>query len=521
MKRRDFLATGAAVLAAPSIAAAQGARTLKFVPHADLATLDPVWTTADITRNFSLAVFDTLYGLDEMLAPQLQMLAGERIENDGRQWDLTLRDGLKFHDGTPVLARDVVASLRRSGQRDALVGVLAGLTEEMAAIDDKTVRIRLKAPFALMRDALAQYSACIMPERIARTDGNAQIPEVVGSGPLRFVANERVPGSKVVFARSETYVPRPDGRPSFTAGPKTVHFDRVEWLMLPDPATAAAAVANNEIDWWENPPIDLLPSLKRNAALTIQTIDPYGSIGCMRFNHLHPPFNNPAIRRAVMAAVDQDEFMMAYAGADPSIIRNPVGLFSPGSPMATTEGTEAVGRIKDIAAARKNLEAAGYKGERVVVLGATSIPPLHAYSQLTADLLKRLGMDVDHVAVDWGTVVQRRASRETPEKGGWNIFLTNLGGSGNVSPAASSPIRSGPAAWFGWPDMPKMETLRAAWLTAPNTAAQKKIATEMQLLMFELAPYVPLGYYSGPTVYRSTLRDVRQGFPQMYGVRRA
>jgi peptide/nickel transport system substrate-binding protein len=521
MRRRDFLAAGSAMLAAPSIAAAQGARTLKFVPHADLATLDPVWTTADITRNFSLAVFDTLYGLDETLTPQLQMLAGEKVENDRRLWEFTLRDGLKFHDGTPVLARDVVASLRRSGQRDPLVGVLASRTDEMSAPDDKTFRIKLKSPFALMRDTLAQYSACIMPERIARTDGNSQIPEVVGSGPFRFLANERVPGSKVVFARNEAYVPRADGKPSFTAGPKVAHFDRVEWLMLPDPATAAAAVANSEIDWWENPPIDLLPSLKRNTALTIQTIDPYGSIGCMRFNHLYPPFNNPAVRRAIMAAVNQDEFMMAYAGADPSIISNPVGLFSPGSPMATTIGTETVGRIKDIKEAKKALLAAGYKGERVVVLGATSIPPLHAYSQVTVDLLQRLGMNVDYVAVDWGTVVQRRASKEPPEKGGWNIFLTNLGGAGNVSPAAASAIRSGPTAWFGWPDMPKMEELRDAWLTAPDLAAQKQIAADMQLLMFEAAPYVPLGYYSGPTVYRSTLRDVRKGFPQMYGVRRA
>jgi peptide/nickel transport system substrate-binding protein len=521
MKRRDFLATGAAVLAAPSIGSAQGARTLKFVPQADLATLDPVWTTADITRNFSLAVFDTLYGLDEALMPQLQMLAGDNVSADGKLWEFTLRPGLAFHDGTPVLARDVIASLRRSGQRDPLVGVLASRTEEMTATGDTTFRIRLKTPFALMRDALAQYSACIMPERIARTDGNTQIAEIIGSGPFRFLPNERVPGSKVVFARNEAYVPRDQGKPSFTAGPKTAYFDRVEWLMLPDPATAAAAIANGEVDWWENPPIDLLPSLKRNKALVIETVDPYGSIGCMRFNHLHAPFNNPAIRRAVMAAVNQDEFMMAYAGADPTIIRNPVGMFTPDSPMATTVGTEAVGRIKNMEAGKKALAEAGYKGEKVVVLGATSIPPLHAYSQLTVDLLQRLGMNVDYVAVDWGTVVQRRASKEAPDKGGWNIFLTNLGGSGNVSPAAAPGIRSGPNAWFGWPNMPKMEELRDSWLAALDLASQKSIAAEMQMLLFQEAPYVPLGYYNGPIVYRSTLTDVRKGFPQMYGVRRA
>ncbi|MCW3475024.1 ABC transporter substrate-binding protein [Limobrevibacterium gyesilva] len=521
MKRRDFLAAGAAVLAAPRIAAAQGSRTLKFVPHADLASLDPVWTTADITRNFSLAVFDTLYGLDASLTPRLQMLAGERVENDGKLWELTLRDGLKFHDGTPVLARDVVASIQRSGKRDALVSVLASRIDEISAPSDKTVRIRLKRAFPLLRDALAQYAACIMPERLARTDANAQVPEIVGSGPFRFLANERVPGSLVAFARNEAYVPRADGTPSFTAGPKVAYFDRVEWQMLPDPATAAAAVGSGEIDWWENPPIDLVPSLKRNAALTIKVIDPYGSIGCLRFNHLHPPFDNVAIRRVVLSVVNQDEFMTAYAGADPSIIKNPAGLFAPGSPLASDAGTEALGRVKDMAQAKRDLAAAGYKGERIVVLGATTIPPLHAYSQIAVDLLRRIGMNVDYVAVDWGTVVQRRASREPIDKGGWNIFLTNLGGTGNVSPAASSAIRSGPAAWFGWPDNPKMEELREAWLDAPDLAAQKAVAKQMQLLMFETVPFVPLGFYSGPNVFRSTLRDIRDGFPQMYGVRRA
>jgi peptide/nickel transport system substrate-binding protein len=450
------------------------------------------------------------------------MLAGDKVENDGKTWELTLRDGLKFHDGTPVLARDVVASLQRSGKRDPLLNVMIQRLDAMEAPSDKVVRIRLKRPFPLMRDALAGYATCIMPERIAgQTDANTQISEVVGSGPFKLVLEERVPGAKVVFARNEAYVPRADGVPSFTAGPKVAYFDRVEWHILPDPPTSAGALATGEIDWWENPPIDLLPSLRSNKSLVIKRIDPYGSIGCMRFNHLFPPFDKAAVRRAVLSAVDQDEFMMAYAGADPSVISNPVGLFSPGSPMATTVGTEAVGRLKGkYDQVKKDLEAAGYKGEKVVVLGPTTIPPLHAYSQLTVDLLKRIGMNVDYQALEWGTVVQRRASREPVEKGGWNIFLTNLGGNGNVSPAAASAIRSGQAAWFGWPNMPKMEALRDQWMEAPNLEAQKAIAVEMQKLLFEEAPYVPLGYYSGPTIFRNSLADIRDGFPQMYGVRR-
>src|ERR1700743_3789060 len=121
MKRRSVLKSAAVVsasLAAPRIARADGPKTVTFVPHADLASIDPVWTTADITRNYSLAVFDTLYGYDAQFQVQPQMVAGHRVEDDGRIWELTLRDGLAFHDGQKVLARDCVATIRRFGARD-------------------------------------------------------------------------------------------------------------------------------------------------------------------------------------------------------------------------------------------------------------------------------------------------------------------------------------------------------------------------------------------------------------------
>lgn len=525
MRRRDVLKTvvaGSAALAAPNIAFGQGAaKTLKFAPHADPASLDPVWTTADITRNYSLAVFDTLYGLDAKLQPQLQMLAGEKVENDGKLYTLTLRDGLKFHDGTPVLAKDCVASIQRGGQRDPLLNLVIQRSDEIVAVDDKTIRIRLKKAFPLLRDALTGAPASIMPERVAKTDGNTQITEFIGSGPYMLNAKERVVGAKLIFDRFAGYVPRADGAASFSAGPKVAYFDRVEWHSIPDAATIAGALTNAEIDWWENPAIDLLPSLKRDKALAVKTIDPYGSIGCLRFNNTLAPFDKAAVRRAVMAACNQDEFMLAFAGAEPSIIKNPCGLFASGSPLASNVGTEAVGRLSGkYDEVKKELAAAGYNGEKVVLLGPTSIPVLHAYSQVAADLLKRIGMNVDYQALEWGTVVQRRASKEPIDKGGWNIFITNLGGNGNVSPAAASAIRSGQAAWFGWPNMPKMEALRDTWLDAPDLAAQKAIGLEMQKLLFEEAPYVPLGYYAGPTIYRTSITDIRDGFPQMYGVKR-
>jgi peptide/nickel transport system substrate-binding protein len=525
MRRREVLKSalaGSVALAAPAIARAQGRSVLKFIPHADLASFDPVWTTADITRNYSLAVLDTLYGIDAKFKPQLQMLAGEVIASDGKQWDLTLRDGLKFHDGTPVLARDCVATIQRWAKRDPLGMALMQRTAELSAPNDKTIRFRLQKPFSLLSFALAGSNCGIMPERLARTDAFTQVSEPVGSGPFRFNTAERVSGSRAIFDKFDGYVPRPDGVPSFTAGPKVVYFDRIEWQTPPDPATCAAALMNNEIDWWENPTIDLIPQLQSHKNITIVVKDITGEIGCLRFNQLYPPFNNPAIRRLVMAACDQRAFMQAYAGAVPNLIKTDVGIFVPGTPLASDVGVAVTRGDHDTEKLKREIVAAGYKGERVVLLGATSIPSIDAISKVAADVLQRLGFNLDYQALEWGTVVQRRASREPVEKGGWNIFMTYLGGNGNISPAGNTPLRgSGDTAWFGWPVDPKMEALRDAWFDAEDLAGQQAISRQMQEEYFQAVPYVALGMYDSPTAFYSYLQDVRDGFPQFYGVRRA
>ncbi len=526
MRRRDVIKTaiaGTAALAAPSVGRAQNAKTLRFVPHADPASLDPVWTTADVTRNVSLAVFDTLYGVDKAGRPHPQMVAGATTSADGKEWTLTLRDGLKFHDGTPVLARDAVASVARSNKRNPLGQALAARTDEMSAPSDKVIKIRLKKPFSLLPDALAQYTTAVMPERLAKTDANSQVPEVVGSGPYRLKTDERIPGARVVFEKFDGYVPRPeDGVDSFTSGPKVPHFDRVIWTIMPDPATAMGALLNNEIDWWENPTIDLIPALKRDKRLVLENKDPAGSIGCLRFNHLMPPFDNVKLRQAVQMGIDQREVMEAVAGAEPSMIRVPAGMFIPGSPFANDEGFDKVKTWGDVDKAKKAIEASGYKGERIVVLSATSIPSIWAEAQVANDRLKRMGLNIDVVAVEWGTVVQRRASREPIDKGGWNIFYTYLGGAGNLSPAGMSAQRgNGTSAWFGWPTMPKVEELREQWFEAPSFEVQKQLVRQMQAEMWEQVPYVNLGSYVGMTGYFNYLKGIRDGFPQMYGVRRA
>jgi peptide/nickel transport system substrate-binding protein len=524
MKRREFLQsilTGATMLAAPQILRAEAQKTITFVPHADLASLDPVWTTADVTRNFSLAVYDTLYGYDAEFKGQPQMVEGYTTENDDKQWDLSLRDGLKFHDGTPVLARDCVATITRWAKRYPMGQALMARTDELSAVSDKTIRFRLKRPFPLLPEALAEPYCSIMPERLAKTDAFEQIKEAVGSGPFKFVAAERIPGQRVVFDRNPDYIPRLSDKPSFSAGPKVVYVDRVIWNFLQDPSTASAALTQGEVDWWENPTIDLVPQLRRNKDVVLTVKDHTGRIGCLRFNQLFPPFDNVAIRRVVLSAMDQKEVITAAAGAVPSLIKTDVGLFVPGTAMASDVGVEITRGPKDLDSIKRNLASAGYQGERVVVLAASTIPNIFAAAQVATDVLQRIGMNIDLQVLEWGSVVARRASREPVDKGGWNIFYTYLGGMGNISPGPNIAIRaSGADAWFGWPTDPKMEALRAVWFDAPDLETQQKICREMQEEFWRNPSYVPLGMYDQPTGFRSYLQDVRDGWPQFYGVRR-
>jgi peptide/nickel transport system substrate-binding protein len=523
VRRRDLLTSGPVALAAPRMVRAETARVLKFIPQSDLATLDPMFTTASVTRCHAHLVFDTLYGMDNDYAANPQMAAGHVVSEDGHQWDVTLREGLRFHDGSPVLARDAAASIQRWWRRDAFGAELAARTNEISAPSDKVLRFRLKKPFALLPDALAVIISVpvIMPERLARTDPFKQVTEMIGSGPFRFKDDERVPGSRVVYERFADYVPRGDGKAEYASGPKIVHFDRVEWTVMPDPATAAGALAAGEFDWWENPALDLVPRLKRAGNLTVAVKDRSSANGIMRFNQLFPPFDQPAIRRLVVSAVNQHEFIEAVAGGVPDLIRDRVGIFVPGTPMASEAGLENIGSVKDPAMLRKDLAEAGYNGERIVVMAAADSPTQNALAQVGGDLLRRMGFNVDLQSLDWGTVQQRRASKEPIANGGWNIFFTFQTSTQNITPAAATSLRADGNGWYGWPVDPEMEALRAAWFDAPDLTARQRVSRDMQLQFFRNPSFAPLGLYFQPTAFQTSLRDIREGLPQFYGVRRA
>jgi len=528
MYRRPLLAAAASFAAAPFVAAspalAQGARarTLRFMPQAGLAVLDPVFNPTTIVTTHGFCVFDTLYGADRALRPRPQMAEGHDVSADGRHWTIRLREGLLFHDGEPVRARDAAASLRRWAVRDSFGQVLMRAVAELEAASDRDLSIRLHRPFPALLDALAKLASSppfIMPERLAATPADRAIPEMVGSGPWRFLGSEFVAGARAAYARNERYLPR-DEPAEVSAGGKRVHFDRLEILWIPDGGTAAAALRTGEVDWVEYPLPDLVPVLDRDRNTRTQIYDPTGFLGFLRFNHLHPPFDDVRVRRAIRDVLVQPDFMSAVAL--PGDWQECHAMFPCSLPgtrefPAVPRGEAAMER------ARAALREAGYAGAPVVHINPTDFPAVTQQGRVTVDLMRRLGLNIEAVESDWASIVARRANRAPPAQGGWNLHNTNFPSPGISNPATSPIIRMhGYGAWFGWPRDAGVEEQVEAWVAAPDAAAQDRALGRLQALAWEAVPFAPTGLFRLRTAFRRDLEGVLQApSPMLWNVRRA
>jgi peptide/nickel transport system substrate-binding protein len=528
MDRRTFLKTAASAgalatgssLASPAISQRTVARALRLVPHADLANFDPIWTTAYIARNAGLLVWDMLYGVDNNLQPQRQMVESESVSSEGLIWTFRLRPSLKFHDEDPVLAKDAVASINRWAARDSMGQMIKAIENTLVAVDDRTFRWELKKPFPKMLLALGKIGppCCfVMPARIAATDPFRPISEYIGSGPMRFLKDEWMPGARAAFEKFADYVPRSEPA-SWLAGGKRIVSNRIEWIVIADQATAAAALQSGEVDWLELPLPDVVPVLRKNRNVMVGVVDPMGYIGMLFFNQLYPPFNDARARRAILMALSQADYMRAYIGDDNRMWKPMCGYFTPGSVLYNEEGGEILKGPRNIRAAKRLLAESGYAGP-VTSMAAQDLAAHKVWGDVTADLLTRLGIKVDYAAVDWGTVVARRAQKSAPGHGGWQMFHTHLYGIDCVDPTSRIIRANGDKAFFGWPNIPQVEVEVAAWYEAKTLEEEKSVARRLNKVALDNAIYAPLGVYLQEQAWRKSVIGIAQGpLPFFWGV---
>ena len=493
---------GAAVLLS-AMQAAGAESVMRVVMHSDLKILDPIWTTAYISRNHGYMIYDTLLGMDAQQEPQPQMVQKWDVSADKLTYTFTLRDGLKWHDGAPVTAEDCIASIKRWGARDVMGQKLMASVASFQAVDPKTFKLILKEPYGLVLLSLAKPSSNVpfmMPKRVAETPPSEQISDYTGSGPFIFKRDEWKPGERTVYVKNPDYKPRSE-KPSWTAGGKVVNVDRVEWLAISDAQTAVNALLAGEIDMIEDPSLDLFPVLQSDPNVGLFDYNTLGNQYTFRFNSTQPPFDKPAIRRAAFAAFNQQDFLQAVIG-DPKYYKTCVALFICGTTFATDAGTAPYFH-SDFQLSKKLLQEGGYDGTPVLLMHSTDLQVLTNLAPVAKSLLERGGFKVNMVDMDWQSVVARRAKKVPVAEGGWNAFLTSWVAADLLNPISASFVAANcDAANIGWPCDAEMEKLRDAFAHATDPAKQKQIAEQVQLRTIEIGTHVWLGQWYKPLAYR-------------------
>jgi peptide/nickel transport system substrate-binding protein len=508
---RRTVAAGSAALAlavalVPGVAPAQDKKTLRFVQNGNLTILDPIWTTAYVTRDHGYMIYDTLFATDANTAIKPQMVDKYEVSADKTLWTFTLRDGLEWHDGKPVTAEDCVASLKRWGARDPMGQKLMDFVAELKTTNDKTFTLKLKEPYGLVLDTIGKPSSNVpfmMPKRIADTDPFKQIDSQVGSGPFIYVNAESKPGEKHVYIKNPKYKPRTEPA-SGLAGGKIAKVDRVEFIDMPDPTQQANALIAAEIDMIEQVPHDLIPLLKKDKGVQIVNWNPLGQQFVIRFNWLTKPFDNPKIRLAALYSMRQEDYLKATVG-ESEYYKVCTAAFVCGTP----NGVEIKGDLltkPDFEKSKALLKEAGYDGTPVVLMQSTTLPVLTNMAPVTKSLLEQGGFKVDMQSMDWQTVVTRRAKKDPSDKGGWSAFHTYAIAADILNPiAANFTVANGDKAWFGWPNDPEMEKLRDAYAKETDPAKSKALAAAVQARALETAQYGWLGMWYGPGASRSNV----------------
>ena len=508
LARRSLLAAALCSSSLLTLPAMAQQNVLKVVPHSNLAVLDPIWTTAYMSRNHGYMIYDTLFGTDADGKVKPQMVESWTESPDKRLWTFKLRKGLEFHDGKPVTGEDVIASLQRWGKRDAMGSALMQFVTKMDSPTPDTFRIFLGEANGFMLEALGKPSSnvpFIMPKRIAETDAFKQIEEHIGSGPYTFKRDEFKPGDKAVYLKNTKYVPRSEP-PSGTTGGKVVYVDRVEWnLALRDAQAQLSALQKGEVDIIEALGFDFYEAAKTDPNIQLPKYSNYGLQYMARFNHLHKPFDNPKVRQAVIAAFSQEAFLRAQVGVKE--LYKPCGsMFICGSPYGSLAGSDLQMK-SNMKKAQDLLKDSGYDGTPIVIMKPTDLASIQKLPDVAAQLMRQAGFKVDLQAMDWQTLVGRRAKKDAPDKGGWHMFLTAWQAFDVWSPIANptTDTRGEKSTWFGWATDDKMVVLRDQFMRATDDVTKKKLADQMHARMFEIGTHAILGEYQQPMAARKNI----------------
>lgn len=472
--------------------------TLRWGIEADVASLDPVWTTATVTFELAMHLYDSLMVYDANLKPQPVALKDYSVSKDNLTYTFNLRDDVSFDGGRPIKAEDAVASIERWSKKAAAGVSLFKVVNSLEAKGDKTFVLETKEPYSIVIDSLTVGGGgpFLMTKEAAGTSADSRVDDVTASGPFKLV--EWTKGSKMVLKPRADYK-SPPGPVSNVAGARTVYIDTLEIPVIPDQNSRLSALQAGTIDVMTQPLSDYFDQLKGNQQVELQT-NANGSYNIILLNNSRPPFNNPLARQALQAAADVDKFMTAGFGKN--LWKNCPAIFLCGSPNESKASTDQYNQ-KNLTKAKelfqKLQQSGGYDGRPITLLSNTTYTWMLNESQVTKQMLESIGFKVDLQTPDWATAISLR-----PQKDKWDLFHTG----GVHGLGANDPLRSLPLspAWFGWYESAEMQDLQRQYGTATTPEQQKAIIDKVQTLWYKDVPALLLGVAQFYDAYRTYVK---------------
>ena len=484
MNRRTALAATCAIGTgvAWQPASAQAARSaLNLAMIGEPPTLDVQSTPADLVCIIMQHVYEPLFTFDARSNIVPMLASGmPKVSADGKHYSITLRKGVKLHNGRDLDAEDVVASLKRWMEVSSRGKSISKEVAELSAKGADGVEISLKNPYAPLLAQLAMASG--MAAIMARETVASPLREFVGTGPYRF--KERRPDQYVLLTRFDGYSARSEA-PSGYGGKRTALVEELRFLPVPNANTRVEGMLAGQYHYADLLPIEALSRLEKSGGKAVPLLTPSFGFPYLVFNTKEGVLSQQPVRRAVQAALGEGEMLAAGFG-DTRFFLVEGNHFPKGTPFYSTAGTANYNE-RDPAKAKAMAAKAGYKGEPIRILTSRQYDFHYNMALIMAEQLKRAGFQVHMDVVDWATLLQRRADPRL-----WDIYITH---SGLFPEPMLSPPQLGDGA-PGWWDSPAKRAALSALNQEPDPAKRGALWGKVQEVVYDEVPYIHVGKFA-------------------------
>lgn len=490
---KKVLVGAVAVLTAVSLAGCSGGGTTdtkgggetEFViaTGSQPPSLDPLASTSSSTREIVQAFLEPLITLDANQTVQPVLASAFEQADDNKSVHFTLRENVKFHDGTTVTADDAAASLQDWVKRSGIgIQFFTGAKVEADSDTELTMTFKEAVGPALILIADQNQLPMIRPAKAVESAGKAGIDSYIGTGP--YAVDDVKTDQYIKLKKFDGYV-SPEGESSVNAGAKKPVLDRITYEIVPDVSTQISGLQTGQYDASAEIPPDNYDTLSGQKSLRLDAV--YSAFDAVVFNKKKGLMADPAMRHAVLAAIDVDDLQAAAFG-DQKFWDTFGGVMPEASPYYYDDDL-SYRQKPDETVVKQKLQEAGYNGETVRILASREYEYLYNQSVVLKDQLDKAGFKTELVVSDWATLAERNMDPDAYE-----MFVTGF--VYDSTPLTQLFLNS---SWSGFTDSPEITKVLDK-ITSGESTDEQALGKELQEAVNEYLPVAMIGGYSGMKV---------------------